>query len=66
MISADVKVNIKQQKINYLVAVSCKFLQDEPSKLEIPCKKGMYFYLILVGISSILILSVKNRGWGVG
>ena len=41
MISADVKVNIKQQKINYMVAVSCKFLQGEPSKLEIPCKKGM-------------------------
>ena len=29
------------------------------------CKEGVYFFfhLILVGISSILILSVKNRGW---
>ena len=25
---------------------------------------GMYFRLILVGILSIFILSVKNRGWG--
>ena len=62
ILSADVKANVKQQEINYLVAVSYKFLQEVPSKLEIQCKKGMYFYLILVGIPSILILSLKNRG----
>ena len=39
-----------QQEINYLAAVSYKFLWEVPSKLEIQCKKGMYFYLILVGI----------------
>ena len=26
-----------------LVAVSYKFLQEVPTKLEIQCKKGMYF-----------------------
>ena len=39
-----------QQEINYLAAVSYKLLWEVPSKLEIQCKKGMYFYLILVGI----------------
>ena len=68
LISADVKANIKQQEIKVLVAVSYKFLCEEvPSKLEIQCKKGMYFYfhLILVGIRSILLLSVENKQ-GVG
>ena len=51
-----------------MVAVSFKFLQELPSKLEIPCKKGMFFsfdfgwYFI-----SFDILPVKNRlGGGVG
>ena len=66
MISADVKANVKQQEINYQVAVSYKFLLEVPSKLEMQCKNGMYFYLILVGIPSILILSVKNKGDGEG
>ena len=35
-----------------------------PSKLEIQCKKQRVFHLIVVGIISILILSVKNRGAG--
>ena len=46
------------------MAVSHKFLEEAPSKLEIqyrPC----VFHLILVGIPSSLILSVKNRGLGV-
>ena len=51
MKSAHVKVNVKQQDMNYLVAVSYKFLQEVPSKLEIHCKKGMHYYLILVGFS---------------
>ena len=62
MISADVKANVKQQEINYQVAVLYKFLLEVPSNLEMQCKNGMYFYLILVGIPSILILSVKNKG----
>ena len=28
------------------------------------CKKGVYFHLILLGIPSSMIMSVKNRGWG--
>ena len=62
MISADVKANVEQKEINNMATVSYKFLQEVPSNLEIKCKKGMYFYLILVGISSILILSVKKMG----
>ena len=62
MLYADIKANAKQQEINYLVAVSYEVLPEVPSKLEIQCKKGMYFYLILIGIPSILIFSVKNRG----
>ena len=43
MISADVKANVKQQEINYLVALSYKFLQEVPSKLEIQCKRAYVF-----------------------
>ena len=43
MISADVKSNIKQQEIKDLVAASYKLLQEVPSKLQIQCKKGVYF-----------------------
>ena len=61
LISVDVKANIKQKKYK------TNFL---PSKLELECQKGVYlsFDLIfhLVGISSILVLSVKNRGGGRG
>ena len=60
--SADVKANIKQQEIKYLVAISYIFLKELPSKLEIKCKRGCIFHLILVGIPSIFILSVNNRG----
>ena len=43
MISADVKSNIKQQDIKDAVAASYKLLQEVPSKLQIQCKKGIYF-----------------------
>ena len=71
MISADAKANIKQQEIKDLVVVSCKFLQEVPSKFETQFNKGVHiFHLFLVGIPSIMILSVKNRvsgrGWGGG
>ena len=62
MISADVKANVEQKELNNLATASYKFLQEVPLNLEIKCKKGMYFYLILVGIPSILILSVKKMG----
>ena len=45
-----------------MVAVSFKFLQELPSKLEVQCKKGMFFsfdfgwYFI-----SLDILPIKNR-----
>ena len=43
MISANVKSNIKQQEIKDLVAAFYIFLQEVPSKLQIQCKKGVYF-----------------------
>ena len=57
MISADVKPNInnKKQKIWW------KYLQN----LKYNAKSVCIFHLFLVGIPSILIMSVKNRkGWG--
>ena len=61
MIPADVKSNIKQQEIKDLVVASYKLLEELPSKLQIQLKRVCIFHLILVGIPSILILSVKNR-----
>ena len=43
MVSVDVTANVKQQETNYQVAVSYTLSQGVPSKLEIQCKKGMYF-----------------------
>ena len=43
MISADVKANVKQQKIKEIEAASYKFLWEVPTKLEMQCKKGMCF-----------------------
>ena len=48
-----------------VVAVSFKFLQELPSKLEIQCKKGMYFsfdfgwYFI-----NLDIVHALRTGWG--
>ena len=59
----DVRTSIKQ-KIKDLVAQI--FIQELPSKLEMQCKQLFFFHLILVGILSILIFSVKNKrgmGW---
>ena len=41
--STDLKADVKQQEIKELVAVSCNFLQEVPSKLDIQCKTGMHF-----------------------
>ena len=60
-ISADVKVEVKQQEIKELVAVNYSFLQEVSSKLEIQYKKGV-FNLTLLGISTSLILPFKKRG----
>ena len=38
------------------------FYKKYPQDLKYNIKKGMYFHLILVGILSILLLSVKNMG----
>ena len=49
------------------MTVPYKVLQEVPSKLEIRCKnvkKACIFHLVLVGIPSVLILSVKNKGSG--
>ena len=62
MMSADVKANIKQQKIkdlvNYLTILCKNYLQN----LKHNVNRGCIFHLILVGIPSTLILSIKNRG----
>ena len=55
-----------KNEIKDLVSVCNNFLHEVPSKLEIQCKKGMYFNLIFVGILSILILSVPKKGDGGG
>ena len=65
MMSADVKANIKQQKIkdlvNYLTILCKNYLQN----LKYNVNRGCIFHLILVGIPSTLILSIKNKGvWG--
>ena len=66
MIFSDVKSNIKQQKIKDLVAASYKLKIIRRSTFEISnkIKRVCIFHLILVGIPSILIFPVKNRGGG--
>ena len=69
MISADVKSNTKQQEIKDLVVASYKFLLKVYIYLQnfkYSMKKVFIFQLILVGIPSILILPVKNKGMGGG
>ena len=64
MIPADVKAN-KNKRIwwLYLTNFYKKYLQN----LKYIVKKVFIFHLILVGILSILPLSIKNRGgWGRG
>ena len=43
------------------VGVSVNPLKNEYFVTEIQCKRNIHFHLILVGILSISILSVKNR-----
>ena len=64
MMSADVKANIKQQEIKdlvtYLTILCKKYLQSVKYNVNRRC----IFHLILVGIASTLILSIKNEGLG--
>ena len=64
MMSADVKANIKKLEIKdlviYLTVLCKKFLQNFKYIVNREC----IFHLILVGIRSTLILSIKNRGLG--
>ena len=64
MISANIKSNKKQQEIKDLVAASYKLLEEMTFKTSNTIKKLCIFHLILAGIPSILILSVKNRAGG--
>ena len=61
----NVKANVQQKEIKKLVAVSYKFLQELPSKLEIHCKKGMCIFFNSAWYSFCWTLSfLKNRGRG--
>ena len=72
MISSNVKANVKQQQTKDLAVVPFFFFfKKVPSKLEIQCKKGVYFlfdfgwYSIqwLVFHSAYCLL--RTVGWGV-
>ena len=39
-------------------------MNEVPSKLEMEGKKEVYSHLILLGISSSMIMTTKNLGWG--
>ena len=68
IISADVKIDVKQQEIKELVAIFQLFIRNTFSKLEIPCKTDVYFsfnfawWYIPSNLLHIFILPVKNRG----
>ena len=66
MMSADVKNSIKQQEIKDLVVHHTNFYiyKNYLQNLKYNVNSGCIFHLILIGILSILILSVKDRGWG--
>ena len=65
MVSADVKSNIKQE-MKDLVAASYKFCKKYLQNLKWNVKRACIFHLIMLGIPSILILSVKKKGMGEG
>ena len=62
MMSADVKANIKQQKIKDVVAYRTILCKNYLQNLKYNVNRGCIFHLILVGIPSTLILSIKIRG----
>ena len=64
MISADVKKLIKTTRNKR--SGGCIFIRSIPSKLEIHCKKGMYFSFDFGWYIHLDIVHVKNRAGGVG
>ena len=68
MMSADVKNSIKQQEIKDLVVHHTNFYiyKNYLQNLKYNVNSGCIFHLILIGILSILILSVNNEGRGGG
>ena len=65
MMSADVKANIKQQEIKDLVTHLTILCKKYFQNLKYSVNRGCIFHLILVGIPSTLILSIK-KGGGLG
>ena len=67
MISADVKAikNNKKQNIWWPVSYLQIFIKKYLQNLKFN-ERACIFHLILIGIVSILILSVKSRGVGEG
>ena len=61
MMPADIKDSIKQQEIKGLVAHLTNLCKKYLQSLKYSGKRGRIFHLILVGIPSILILSVKEQ-----
>ena len=66
MMSADVKTSVKQQEIKDLLVHLTNFYIYKNYLQNLKCSINSWciFHLILIGILSILILSVKDRGWG--
>ena len=62
--SADVKVSIRQQEMKDLVVHLTIFYKSYLQNLKYNVKSGCIFHLILVGILSISLLPIKNRGRG--
>ena len=65
MTYTDVKTDTKTIGTKRPGECIIKKLREVPSKLEIQCKKGVHFHLMLLAIpSSIISMSIKN--WGLG
>ena len=64
MVSSNVKTNVKQQQIKDLAVYLKFFYKKYLQNLQHNVKRVYIFHLILVGIPSSMILSVKKRGVG--
>ena len=62
MIYADVKAGVKQQDIKELVVASFTIYKKYLQNLTCNVKQTFIFHLILLGIPSSFLLSVKKRG----
>ena len=61
MISADVKADVKQE-IKELVAIFYNFLKG-PSKLEIQCRKSVYFLFNFIWLFHPLWYCPLRKRW---